>query len=205
MEPHQQNLLCRYLTTFDRMIYYCQCGLGYEPTKFEEAINLPINMVQDFSVVVDSVSLLEKYLRLSIKTVLSSYQEIAVKLIDRSTENYSLYLSSNLYDKKEHFPVILIGGWFKPDKEEHSYFLGSKPWITFNDENSIDSAIEKIDELIKINEAEWKKDFLETMGKGYNTEFNNSDGSIGVGYELKDCHCFPGQLAISMKHIYYGK
>lgn len=187
------------------MIFYFQCGLGYEPTKFKEAINLPINMVQDFSVVVDSISLLEKYLRISIKTVLSSYQEIAVKLIDRSTENYSLYLPSNLYDEKEHFPVILIGGWFKSDEKEHSYFLDYKPWLTFSGEDSIDLAIDKIDELIKRNEAEWKKDFLKTMGNGYNRGFNNFDGSIGVGYELKNCHCFPEQLAISMKHIYYGK
>lgn len=162
-------------------------------------------MVQDFSVVVDSIHLLEKYLRISIKTSLSSYQEIAVKLVDRSKEDYFVGLPSNLYSPDKYFPVILISGWYNTGEKENSYFLGCKPWLTFNGEDSIDLAIDKIDEILKKHMLEWSNDFIKKMGNGYSRAFNNFDGDIEVGYELKKCHCFPEQLAISMKHVYYGK
>lgn len=167
---------------------------------------MSIDMVQYLSVEIDTVGLLEQYLKLAISTALESQQELAVKIVDLKEEYLNPKLPSAVCTYN-HFPVILISGWYANgnDKGEHSYFNGYKPWKTFKGQFATNYAIDYVKVLLDKNDFVWKHEFIKKFGDGYNDDFNHCDGSVGVGYELKSCACFPEVLAISLKHIYYGK
>lgn len=172
---------------------------------------MSIDMVQRFIVQLDSRELLDEYLRLALATVLPSCQEVAVKVMDRSVEYYSLHVPSALMDENKHFPVILIGGWYAPDSgKKNSYFNGYGPWELFSDDRKVKNAIDHpslgyVRELLDNNLSSWSGQFTDKFGDGFNGSFNHFDGSIGIGYELRSCNSFPEILAISLVHIYYGK
>lgn len=170
---------------------------------------MSIDRVQKFLAEVDSVELLESYLRFAMITVLDSFEELAVKVVDREKEYLSLYLPSVLMDQKKHFPVILIEGWFFPKKgEKNSYFSGYEPWKTFHFDGitpTVDVAIRYIKELLEEQKNAWETQFMKELGDGYTSGFNGSDGFVGLGYELRACGCFPEKLAVSLIHMYYGK
>lgn len=168
---------------------------------------MSIDMVQKFVVEVDSVKLLKQYLRLAMATVLTSHEEVTV--VDRSEKHHGLYLPSVLMDETKHFPVILIDGWYLPKEgEKNSYFGGREPWTTFRSAvatSSIDCAIEHIHELLEKQGETWRAQFEKRFGDGHHSGFNHFDGDVGLGYELRECGCFPKRLAISIVHMYYGK
>jgi len=160
-----------------------------------------MSTVQRFVVVVDSYKLLEEYLRIAMATVLSPHEEIVLKTIDRDKANFSSGLPSDVSDRNKNFPVILIGGSYLPKgNEEGSKFHDHGPWETFRP-----TAIARIMEIVKANGEAWQRRFLKERGDGYNEFFLPCDGSIGTGYELRSCNCFPEALAISIVHITYGK
>jgi hypothetical protein len=167
------------------------------------------NMVQRLIVEVDSTKLLEQYLRVALTTVLNSREELAVKALDRSVEHFSLHLPTTLSDQNKHFPVILIGGWYSPEEgKKNSYFNGYGPWTTFSfdgKKSAVDGSIEQVLGLIKVFGNSWAAEFTKKFGSGYNAGFNEYDGSVGIGYELRSCGSFPEVLALSLRHMYYGK
>lgn len=170
---------------------------------------MSINVVQRFVVEVDSVMLLEQYLRLAIATALDSGEELAVKVVDRNEKHLGLHLPSVFMDQDKHFPVIFIGGWYlSKDGQKNSYFGGYGPWTTFcfdGTTSAIDATVQHINKLFEKHGKLWDLQFEQKFGDGYNNSFNRFDGSIGLGYELRACGCFPEWLAISIVHMYYGK
>lgn len=170
---------------------------------------MSIDMVQRFVVEVDSLELLEKYLRLAITTALESHEELAVKVVDRDEKYLGLHLPPVLSDQKKHFPIIFIGGWYLPEEgKENSYFGGYPSWKTFRFDGStsaVDAAIQYIEGLLQEHGKTWGAEFKEKFGDGYDDCFNRYDGSVELGYELRSCGCFPEWLAISIVHMYYGK
>ncbi|MDD5164540.1 MAG: hypothetical protein PHF10_03135 [Patescibacteria group bacterium] len=163
-------------------------------------------MVQKLIVEVDSMEPFERYLRLAIKTVLSSQEELAVKVIDRKDKDLSLHLPPVISDQTKHFPVIFIGGWYRPKNgENNSYFNGYGPWTTFRGETSINDAVYHIKGLLYKQGRVLATEFIKKFGDGYNEGFNRSDGSVSLGFEIRDCGCSPEWLAISVVHIYHGK
>jgi hypothetical protein len=167
---------------------------------------MSINLVQQFIVEVDSIELLRKYLELSLSTVLNSTEEIAVKVIDHNDKCKRLYYPSAIYSEKDILPVLLIGGWYKSkDKSERSYFGGYKPWTLFDSNNILKDSIDHIITTLNDNMDNLTKKFLKECGDGYNTYFNNYDGSVRVGYRLMSNNTFPNSLSLSLVHIYYGK
>ncbi len=169
---------------------------------------MSINEVQRLITEVDSIKLLEQYLRLAITTALDSHDEIAIKVMNREEEHLSLHFPTAMNQDK-HFPVILISGWYLPTEGEgRSYFNGYESWTTFNSNesaNQVDNALQHIKELLEENMETWRVQFNEKFGDGYNDCFNHNDGSVDLGFELRTCGCFPEWLAISIVHIYYGK
>ena len=169
---------------------------------------MSIDMVQRFVVEVDSMALLEKYLKLAMNTALDSEEEIAVKVVNRKEEYLDLHLPSVL-DEDKNFPVIFIGGWYFPEKgKKNSYFNGYGLWETFNSDgktSAVNVAVKHIKKLLNKNEEQWFTEFKKKFGDGYNDCFNHFDGSVDFGFELQSCGCFPEWLAISIVHMYYGK
>lgn len=167
---------------------------------------MSIDKIQKFVVEVDSVMILEQYLRLAMTTVLKSHEELAVKVVNSNKKH--LGLPPALMDQDKHFPVIFIGGWYSPKEgEKNSYFDGYGPWKTFRFDgttNAIDAAVQHIKELFKRHGKAWGAQFKQKFGDGYNDGFNCFDGSVGLGYELRACGCFPERLAIFIVHMYYG-
>ncbi len=174
---------------------------------------MSIDMVQRFVVEVDSTKLLEQYLPLAMTTALNSDEELAVKVVDRNEKHLDLHLPSVFMNQSKHFPVVLIGGWYLPKAssgggEPNSYFNGYGPWTTFRFDgttSAVDAAVQHIKDLFKRYGDTWGTEFRKKFGDGYNDCFNHYDGSVGTGYELRACGCFPEWLAISLIHIYYGK
>ncbi len=168
---------------------------------------MPINMVQRFVVEVDSMELLEKYLKLAMTTALVP-EEIAVKVLDRNEKHLDLHLPSVL-DKDKNFSVILISGWHLPaEGKDNTYFNGYDPWDIFRQKgntSAVEMAIKHIKNLLERNGEQWFKEFKNKFGDGFDGHFNHFDGSVGFGFELRACGCFPEQLAISVVHMYYGK
>lgn len=171
---------------------------------------MPTDFVQKFVVEVDAVELLAKYLSLAIETVLTSDEEVVVKVINRNKKNFELGLSSAVSDEEKQYPVILISGWYAPKAgdDEVSYFDGYGPWSTFRCNGSVkaaDAAIEHVLGIMKKKWDVWGKKYVEKFGDGYNDNFTEMDGAVDLGIELRSCNCFPEELAISIVHIYYGK
>ena len=167
---------------------------------------MSIDMVQSFVVEVDSLKLLEKYLKLAMTTALIP-EEIAVKVLDRREKYLNLHLPS-VFDEDKNFPVIFIGGWYLPEGKDNTYFNGYGPWDIFRKKGktrAVKIAIKHIKDLLEKNREQWFKEFKEKFGDGHNDAFNHFDGSVGFGFELRACGCFPEQLAISIVHMYYGK
>lgn len=168
-----------------------------------EDMIMPIDMVQKFIVEVDSKELLEQYLRLAIKTVLIPHDELAVKVV-----HIKDYLPSVLMDQYTRFPIIFISGWCLPENGENSYFNGYGPWRTFRfDEttNAVESAIQYVKELLEKQGKTWATSFFHKFGDGHTDWFDENDGTVGFGYELRACGGLPEWLAISIIHVYYGK
>lgn len=170
---------------------------------------MPIDKVQKFLVQVDSLKLLEQYLKVAITTVLDSNEELAVKVVNRKEKYLSLHIPPAVSDQKKSFPVIFISGWYLPKNEnENSYFNRYPSWQTFRSGeifSAIDSTTDCIVGLLIAHGERWGKEFKKKFGDGYNSGFNRYDGSIGLGYEIRCCDCFPEWLAISITHMYYGK
>lgn len=169
-------------------------------------------MVQKFSIELDSIKLLERYLRLAMTTALDSIEEVGVKIIDRKYEHFQFSLPPVVYDQNKYFPVILIGGWFARKKGEKFCFKTCldrpRDWRVFRSKgktSAMETAIQYIKKNLKKHGKEWIEQFKEKFGEGYYDGFHRSDGTVGFGYELQSCCCFPEELAISIVHMYYGK
>lgn len=161
------------------------------------------NDIQNFVAELNTEKLLAQYLKIAMATVLDSYEELAVKIVDRNDKHFGLYLPSSVYNQDENFPVILINGWFAPENgKANSYFNGYKKWETFK---TIDEATAYVIAQITTNKTLWQKQFGKKFGDGYNEGFMKHDGSVEIGYKLQSCHSFPECLAISLIHFYYGK
>jgi len=161
---------------------------------------MPIDMVQQAEVEVDSIKLLRKYLRLIMTTALTTQEEIAVKI--RSKSDFD-------FDSDSSFPVILISGHWLPKEGKESYhFGGYGPFEVFHADGkktAVTSAIQYILKLIKEHEEKWIAEFEGKCGDGYYSGFIPDDGTIDPGYRVSTCHSFPEKIAISLTHIYYGK
>jgi hypothetical protein len=154
----------------------------------------------------DSRKTLEDYLRFVITNVLDHKKELAVKIINHNTAFPKHYLSEILEDA---FPVILIGGASLPTTgRENSYFNGYKPWKTFSsakEEENLNDAITHIKEIFTKKEEDWEKQLYLKHGSGYDTAFTKSDGSVGMGYELRMCGGTQVWIALSLVHVHYFK
>jgi len=167
---------------------------------------MSINLVQNFSVEVDSIELLKQYLELALSTVLDSIEEIAIKIIDHDDKHKKSCCPSALYGKKDILPVLLIEGWYKSkDNKERSFFNGYKPWELFKNETELKDSINYIMNVLDNNQNILNKRFFKDCGDGYNYGFNQYDGSIDAGFKLMSNRTFPNSLSLSMVHIYYGK
>jgi hypothetical protein len=168
-----------------------------------------MNDVQEFIVEVRSVEILEQYLRLAIPTSMDSLQEVAVKIMDRDDPHFNLSLPSSVYGEKV-LPVLMVEGWFKQEAnaKKHDYFNGYGPWLVFNSNEKndvVDSVINHIKKTFEANKKTWEALFWKELGDGYNSDFNELDGSIGIGYKLQVGRAFPENLVISLVHMYHGK
>ena len=171
---------------------------------------MSINTVQRLVVEVDSWGLLERYLQLAMITALQSHAEIAVKIVDRDEEDFALHLPASIRNQDKHFPVILVSGWYQHGKKANSHFDDHGTWKTFGfDEstktNSVTAAIQYIKDLFSKNGKDWRTQFRKKFGNGHSNSFNEDDGSVGLGCELRVCESHPRQVAISIVHIYYEK
>ncbi len=100
-------------------------------------------------------------------------------------------------------------------EKEHSYFNSYKPWRIINRNKPglnpgsasvfVDIVISNIICILEQNKEVWDKQFYENFGDGFNNCFNQMDGSIETGYQISAGHIFPGEITISLVHIYYGK
>lgn len=165
--------------------------------------------IQRFLVEVNnSWELIELYLRMAMETVLSSTEEIAVKAVNQFDENYSLYLPGTI-DREKDFPILLLEGFYTPEKgREKSFFNGYKPWDIFRTSGtikSVDIAIQHVKNILNEKGEEWSILFKNKFGHGYDDCFNQDDGVVELGFQIRSLHCFPEQLAISLVHIYIGK
>ncbi|MFA6474428.1 MAG: hypothetical protein WCV85_06155 [Patescibacteria group bacterium] len=164
---------------------------------------MPIHKVQEFLVEVDSPALLKQYLTVAMPTVLDATQELAVKMLDRTSSDFSLHLPPVFKDQSASYPVLFIGGWHAPEPgRPNSYFNGYGPWKTFQ---SVDAAIDHVQKVIKKSACAWGSAFLAQCGDGYNAGFNTMDGTVRIGFQIRSCRSFPEYLAISLVHMYYGK
>ena len=163
--------------------------------------------VQKFILETDSRELLIRYLKEAIPSILNSTEQIAIKVVDHDDPYKTLYYPSCIYNEKGILPILLIGGWYKPeDKKDNTYFNGYKPWTLFDGKRNLPSkAIKHILHILDTNQAELEKRFLKESGDGYNSGFNMYDGSVGIGYRLMSNDTFPSTLSMSLVHIYYGK
>ena len=75
----------------------------------------------------------------------------------------------------------------------------------FNDKNALKDSIEYIMTVLNENQSNLTDMFSRDCGDGYKYDFNNFDGSIGIGYKLISNKTFPNSLSVSLCHIYYGK
>jgi len=161
--------------------------------------------VQKFLVETDSKDILKKYLSLALPTILSSCEEIAVKIVDHDDKYKTLYFSQNIHNEKNSFPIILISGWYKPKGfVPNSYFNGYKPWFCFDCKSEIFVILNYIIDTIITNKDDLKERFLKLYGNGYDIGFSPSDGHTDIGYKLESNDTFPHSLTISLTHIYYG-
>lgn len=162
---------------------------------------MSINLVQNLVVEVDPLRLLKDYLLLVMATALQSREELAVKVVDRTETD--LHLPQAIDDQAKHFPVILISGQRRPEEgKANSYFGGWGTWTTLD---TVDAAIRHIEGLLLEYGVSWRSQFTKKLGDGYGPDFNEMDGTVGFGFELRTCRSFPEILAISIVHIYYGK
>lgn len=166
-----------------------------------------LGKVERFFVEVDELELLERYLRVSMETMLSSTEKVAVKIMDAHLGG-SLGIPSAVNDRERAALLFLISGWFKESEEK--FFGGYPAWESFvanGERNAVDAAIVHIKGILSDTDRVngWKDRFTEQFGDGYHDGFNEMDGSVEVGYRLQGCFCFPEQLAVSLCHIYYGK
>ena len=137
------------------------------------------------------------------KTVLTSQEEIAVKMVDRTQKYLGLHLPPALSNQEKHFPVIFIEGFYLPKKgESNTYFGGYPKWKIFRFDGStdaVDASIKYIKELIHKYGKVWIREFQEKFPDP------SDDIEARPGYQLRSCGCFPEWLAISLTYIYYGK
>ncbi len=168
-----------------------------------------IDLVQDFFVEVDSLNLLKKYLRIAMKTILSSTEEIAIRAVNYTQDNKPPKGAPPILDNKENFPIILIGGSEKYEGFEtgNSYFDGYGPWELFTSsekKKSTNKAIGHIKSLLEQYSDIWMEKYSMTkyFKQGSSEKF---DGHYKTGYQLRSCGCFPEVLAICLTNIYYSK
>ncbi|MFC1663801.1 hypothetical protein ACFL0A_01620 [Patescibacteria group bacterium] len=163
---------------------------------------MAIDLVQTFEVEIDSIKLLKEYLKIAMKTVFNSNEEIAIKILDEELSNHHFYIPLVL-NKDKSFHLILLSGRYKPEKgKSNSYFDGYPGWITFEDPKGV---IQYVEGLFQENEKRWVEQFYRTFGNGYSKNFTDWDGTARYGWKIRSCRCFPEILAISMVHIYYYK
>lgn len=171
---------------------------------------MSIQKVQELVVQVNSKKLLRIYLETVLPTALSSDEEIALLIISPDTDDIS-NLPPPLSDRKDILPIMLICGQKerkKTDPQNHYEYgdneFSGKKWELCQGMFVRSQALKRIESILKTYEKRWKKLFLEQCGDGYNSFFNEMAGTIEIGYEIRNCHCSPEILAISLCHIYYG-
>lgn len=170
---------------------------------------MPFKLIQRFLVEVNnSWELIELYLRMAMETVLTSTEEIAIKAVNPMDKNYSLYLPGTI-DREKDFPVLLLEGFYTTEKgKERSFFNGYKPWDIFRSSGtikSVDIAVQHIKNILNEQGEDWSTLFRNKFGHGYKAGFNQMDGTVELGFQIRSLNCFPEQLAISLVHIYIGK
>jgi hypothetical protein len=166
---------------------------------------MPINMVQDFRVEVDSIDLLKQYLRVAMPTALDSNQEIAVQIVDHSIENYQSLIRC-YYADAHRLPVIMISGWYKPEPGKKTSYVWPEQcniFVAHDDPvlpTNVEQAIFCIEEHLREFGPSWGRTFREKCQGP-----DDCDGSVGVGFGLRVCKSFPEWLAIELIYVYYHK
>jgi hypothetical protein len=166
---------------------------------------MPINMVQDFRVEVDSIDLLKQYLRVAMSTALSSNQEIAVQIVDHSLENYQYLIRGYQLDPR-CLPVIMVSGWYKPEPGKKASYVWPEQCNIFVEHDdpvlatNLEQAIFHIEEHVREFGPGWATTFREKCQGP-----DDCDGSVGVGFGLRACNSFPEWLAIEFIYVYYHK
>jgi hypothetical protein len=168
--------------------------------------------VQEIIIQVDSKEELMKYLNQTIPIALNSIEEIAIKTIDRKARKEGTLHLPTWHGDVKSFPIIRIGGWYRKEYKDNSYFNGWRPWETIDPLSLNSDASEftylvicHILSILEKNEEMWRYDFLAKEGDGYNQGFNEMDGSVGIGYQISSGHNSPDEITISLVHFYYGK
>lgn len=155
----------------------------------------------------DSLVTLEAFLRLALGTILSSTDEVAVRAIDRNDPRFLRYLPP-MVNKKDDFPIILVGGWYLPKPHKKSRFESEEvDWRRFQNAegvSTVEAAVAHVLALLKERERSWKIEFREKFGDEENQP-DHSDATFRIGFELRSCDSFPEVLAISLVYLTYYK
>lgn len=163
---------------------------------------MSINLVQRFVVEVDSLSLLEKFLMVAVDTIFESKDQIIVNLPGRKNMEK---LPSPVNDPQKNFPIFLIGGWDTKEKIADSRYITGGDRFNKKTPYDIKQYLNYVKNNISTYGSEWRREFIKTIGDGYDDSFNHYDGRVVTGYEIRSCGIFPEVLAVSLTHIYYGK
>ena len=163
---------------------------------------MPIGLVEDFNVCVDSWELLERYLKLAIPTCLNDPQEVALRFVTYDEEGVPDVVPRP--STPHAFPVMLLQGGRKPTGTfANNYFSGGSITRLF-DLTRQDATNYMIDilraELLR-GHPEWGQTFRRIVRPPY----EGGDGTIITGYQLSSYGSFPNGLAIGLAHFYYGK
>ncbi|MEA3272848.1 MAG: hypothetical protein U9P90_04245 [Patescibacteria group bacterium] len=171
---------------------------------------MSIDMVQKLVVEIDSVKILERYLILALKTVFSSYKEVAIMWVKHTEDNTS-YLPPFLREKNQ-LPVILIHDYHTSSEKEKTNFVERGGVILSN--LHLTDLINWVRLIIGHHRENWEELFIEKTDEEYDAECEECDDDFIshpsadaiIGFRLESR--FPSSadvIAISLCYIPFGK
>ena len=145
---------------------------------------MPINLTQEFVFETDTLESMRLMLWTSCRLIFEFREE-------------SQYVRLHL---KKIPPVF-----FKSDKRVWIATLSDYVSEVKDDDTTFDSLDAIVDEAMERAKQYTLRDLEEQCGDGFSQGFNQSDGSVNVGYRLEMTNSVWRKLELSLVHIYYGK